>query len=65
MFEGVATMLGGIPHVVCDEGRERVDSPELIVGYLHEDREELLPDRQEIVVRGLSFDGRKGIPWPP
>ena len=61
-FEGVAAMFGGIPHVVRDEGREQVDSPELIVGDLHEDREERLPDRQEIVVRGLSFDGRKGIP---
>ena len=61
-FEGIAAMFGGVPHVVRDEGRERVDSPELIVGDLHEDREERLPDRQEIVVRGLSFDGRKGIP---
>ncbi len=61
-FEGVAAMFGGVPHVVCDKGCEGVDSPELIVRDLHEDREESLPDRQEIVVCGLSFDRRKGIP---
>ncbi len=43
-FEGVVAMFGGVPHVVRDEGRERVDSPELIVGDLHEDREERLPN---------------------
>jgi hypothetical protein len=55
-------MLSGVPHTLRDEGREGVDPPELIVGDLHEDWEERLPDRQEIVVCGLSFEGRKGIP---
>jgi hypothetical protein len=33
----------------------------LIVGDLHQDGEKRLPDRQEIVVRGLSLEGRKSI----
>ena len=61
-LEGVAAMLSGIPHAIRDEGREGVNSPELILGDLHEDQEKRLPDQQEIVVRGLSFEGRKGIP---
>jgi hypothetical protein len=55
-------MLSGVPRILRDKGREGVDSPKLIVGDLHEDREERLPDRQEIVFCGLSFEGRKGIP---
>ena len=61
-LEGVAAILSGIPHTLCDEGHEEGDSLELIVGDLHEDQEERLLDGQEIVVRGLSFNGRKGIP---
>ena len=61
-FEQVAAMLSGVPHTIRDDGHEGVDSPKLIVGDLHEDREKRLPDRQEIVVRGLSFEGGKGIP---
>ena len=61
-LEGVAAMLSGVLHAIRDEGREGVDSPKMILGDLHEDREKRLPDRQEIVVHGLSFKGRKGIP---
>ncbi len=61
-LEGVATMFGGVPHVIHNVGRKGVDSPKLIIEDLHKDREVRLPDRQEIVIHGLSFDGRKGIP---
>ncbi len=43
-LEGVAAMLDGIPHAIRDEGREGVDSPELIVWDLHEDQEKRLLD---------------------
>ena len=61
-FEQVAAMLSSIPHAICDDGCEGVDSPELIIGDLqHEDRAQRLPDRQEIVIRGLSLKGGKGM----
>ena len=59
--ERVAAMVGSVPHTIGDDGSEGVDAPELIVGDLHEDGEQRLPDRQEIVVRGLSLEGRKSI----
>ena len=44
-----------------DDGGEGVDAPELIAGDLHEDGEQRLPDRQELVVRGVSFEGRESV----
>ena len=38
-FERVTAMVGGVPHTIHDDGREGVDSPQKIVGDLHEDRE--------------------------
>ena len=54
-------MVGSVPHAIRDDGGEGVDAPQLIVGDLHQDGEKRLPDRQEIVVRGLSLEGRKSI----
>ena len=60
-FERVAAMVGSVPHAIRDDGCEGVDAPQLIIGDLHEDWEQRLPDRQEIVVRGLSLEGVKSI----
>ena len=38
-----------------------MDPPELVVGDFHEDQEEGFPDRREVVVRGLSVEGREGL----
>ena len=55
-------MVGGVLRGIHEDSRERVDPPQLIVGDLHEDGEERLPDREEIVVRGLPLDGGEGVP---
>jgi hypothetical protein len=55
-------MVGGVPHAIRDDGCEGVDPPELIVGDLHEDWKERLPDREEIVIGGLFLEGGEGIP---
>ncbi len=62
MAEGCTSMVGGIPRGIHEDRRERVDPPKLVVGDLHQDGEKCLPDRQEIVVSGLSVDGGKGVP---
>jgi hypothetical protein len=54
-------MVGSVPHAIRDDGGEGVDAPQLIVGDLHQDGEKRLADRQEIVVRGLSLEGRISI----
>ena len=59
--EVCASMVGGVLRGIHEYSRERVDPPQLIVGDLHEDGEERLPDREEIVVRGLSLDGGEGV----
>ena len=38
-----------------------MDPPETIELDFHQDWEESLPNREEIIVRGLSLDGREGI----
>ena len=55
-----AAMVGGIPHRVCKDCCEGVD-PELILGDFHEDWEERFPDHCEVIVRGLSIEGGKGL----
>jgi hypothetical protein len=59
--ECVAAMVCSVPHTIRDDGSEGVDAPQLIIGDLHEDWEERLPDRQEIVIHGLSLKGGEGI----
>jgi hypothetical protein len=43
-FECVAAMVGGVWHCITQDGCEGVDPPELVVGDLHQDREERLPN---------------------
>ncbi len=43
-FERIAAMVSGVRHCIQQDGREGVDPPELVVGDLHQDREEHLPD---------------------
>ncbi len=57
----VASMIGGIPHCVYEDGSEGVDPPKLIIGNLHEDRERHFSDQKEVVDSGFPFKGRKGI----
>ena len=38
-FERVATMVGSVPPGFRDDGGEGVDTPQLVVGDLHQDRE--------------------------
>jgi hypothetical protein len=52
-------MVGGVPCWIREDGHERMDPPELIVGNSHEDWEERFPDCCEVVVRGLPLEGRK------
>ncbi len=54
-------MVGGVPPWFCEDCREGVNPPELIVGDFHQNREEGFLYRGEVVVRGLSFEGGKGI----
>ncbi len=60
-FERIAAMVGGVRHCITQDGREGVDPPELVVGDLHQDREERLPDREEIVICRLPLDGGEAI----
>ncbi len=60
-FERIAAMVGGLCHCIRQDGRERVDPLELVAGDLHQDREERLPDREEIVIRWLPLDGGEAI----
>jgi hypothetical protein len=60
-FECIATMVGGVRHCITQDGCEGVDSPELVLGDLHQDREERLPNREEIVIYWLPLDGGEAI----
>ncbi len=60
-FERIAAMVGGVSHCIRQDGREGVDSPKLVVGDLHQDWEERLPDQEEIVIRWLPLDGGEAI----
>ena len=46
----------------CHEG---VNPPKLIVGDFHQNWEEGFPYRGEVVIPGLSFEGRKGLACLP
>ncbi len=43
-FERIAAMVNGVRHCIRQDGREGVDTPKLVIGDLHQDREERLPD---------------------
>jgi hypothetical protein len=60
-FERIATMVGGVRHCILQDGCEGVDPPELVVGNLHQDWEERLLDREEIVICRLPLDGGEAI----
>ncbi len=60
-FERIATMVGGVRHCITQDGCEGVDPPELVVGDLHQDWEERLPNREEIVICRLPLDGGEAI----
>ncbi len=60
-FERIATMVGSVRHCIQQDGREGVDPPELVVGDLHQDQEEHLPDREDIVICWLPLDGGEAI----
>ncbi len=40
----IASMVGGVPHCIYEDGSEGVDPPKLIIGNLHEDGEKCFPD---------------------
>ncbi len=54
-------MVGGIPRGIREDGREGMEPPKLIVGDHHEEGEDRLPDRKEIVIHWLPFEGGEGI----
>jgi hypothetical protein len=60
-FECIAAMVGGVRHCIPQDGHEGVVPPELVVGDLHQDREECLPDQEEIVICWLPLDGGEAI----
>jgi hypothetical protein len=60
-FERIAAMVGSLRHCIPQDGCERVDPPELVVGDLHQDREERLPDREEIVICRLPLNEGEAI----
>ncbi len=60
-FECIAAMVGGVHHCIQQDGCEGVDPPKLVVGDLHQDREERLPDQEEIVICRLPLEGGEAI----
>ncbi len=54
-------MVGSVSPWVREDCREGVDPPKLILGDLHQNREEGFPYRGEVVIRGLSFEGGKSL----
>ncbi len=58
-FECIAAMVGGVRHCIHQDGCEGVDPPELVVGDLHQDWEECLPNQEEIVICWLPLNGGK------
>ncbi len=62
-FECIATMVGGVRHCIPQDGCKGVDPPELVVGDLQQDREERLPDREEIIICRLPLDGGEAISY--
>jgi hypothetical protein len=57
----LAAMVGGVPPWFHEDCREGVNPPELIVGDFHQNWEEGFLNCGEVVVRGLSFKGGKGL----
>ncbi len=60
-FECIATMVGGVRHCIRQDGREGVDPLKLVVGDLHQDWEERLPDQEDIIIRWLPLNGGEDI----
>ena len=54
-------MVGSVPPWVREDCREGVDPPNLIVGDFHQNWEEGFPYCGEVVIRGLSVEGGKGL----
>ena len=54
-------MVGGVSPWFCEDCREGVNPPELIVGDFHQNWEEGFPYCGEVIVQGLSFEGGKGL----
>jgi hypothetical protein len=60
-FECIATMVSGVCHCITQDGHEGVDPPKLVVGDLHQNREERLLDQEEIVICWLPLNGGEAI----
>ncbi len=60
-FEGIAAMVGNVRHCITQDGREGMDPTKLVVGDLHQDREERLLNQEEIVICWLPLDGGEAI----
>ncbi len=54
-------MVGSVRHCITQDGCGGVGPPKLVVGDLHQDREERLLDQEEIVICRLPLDGGEAI----
>ncbi len=59
--EYVVAMVGFVLPCFHEDGREGMDSCEKVVGDDHQEWEDGLSDRQEVVLSWLPFDGGEGV----
>ena len=60
-YELVVAMFGFVLDGLSEDGREGVDSIQLIVGNDHEEGKKHFPDGKQVIIRWLPFERGKGV----
>ena len=61
MYELVAAMFGFVLDGLREDGREGVDSIQLVVGNDHEEGKKCFPDGKQVVIHWFPFERGKGV----
>ncbi len=60
-YELVVAMFGFVLDGLIEDGREGVDSVQLVVGKDHEEGKKRFPDGKQVVIRWFPFERGKGV----
>jgi hypothetical protein len=61
VHERHTAMFGGVLCIIHEESSEGMDPPKEVKWYDHENRQENLPDGQEVIIGRFTLDGREDI----
>ncbi len=61
MYEFLVAMFGSVLGGICEDGRERMESIQLVVGDDHEEGKKYFLDGEKVIVRWFPFERGKGV----